>query len=136
LAEPLDIQRSLRWFITICSTGLASCKHPGSLEKKWDCLLWLVYGQDMEFLAVLVVAVLIGVFAQTYKRRTGALWGFITLLVGLPWWIFNLIAKKWPTVAQEFGGTIELEITMVLFTGIPLLVVMGLIVLTLPNRKD
>lgn len=41
----------------------------------------------MTVIAMIITSVLIGWFAQAKKGRTGATWGFITMLILIPTWL-------------------------------------------------
>lgn len=57
----------------------------------------------MPFLVVLTSCVLIGVLAQTLKKRTGVLWGFLAFCATFPIWIFFAFAAA-VTAPELFQG--------------------------------
>ena len=85
----------------------------------------------MTFIGMLVVSILVGALAQAWKKRTGALWGFLTMLVQ----VATLLMFHWSIVVQGVpadGWHHRLAIAM--FTwGAGLC--MGLVVATLPQRS-
>ena len=46
----------------------------------------------MGFLSLLVAGIFVGILAQKWKGRTGAIWGIVTVLLGIPWWLFGSAA--------------------------------------------
>ena len=91
----------------------------------------------MGFLSLLVAGIFVGILAQKWKGRTGAIWGIVTVLLGIPWWLFGsaaVIINELQGLEQEVG-TIAMDITTFSFIGGPVFVVMALIVATLPNKK-
>lgn len=89
----------------------------------------------MIFLAYLVVPVLVGVLAQKWKGRTGALWGFLTLTLMVAAYV--LTAPGAFDVALKYGrDDAALMFARWLMTGGASLVIMSLLVATLPARGD
>lgn len=89
----------------------------------------------MIYLLYLLVPISIGVMAQSWKGRTGAAWGFLTLVLML---VFGFFVDAVTIVgAQEFSHYDKTTMTMtrLFLVGGGTLVVMALIVATLPRRK-
>ena len=84
----------------------------------------------MTFIGMLIVSILVGTLAQAWKKRTGALWGFLTMLVqGATFLMFH-----WALVVEGVaadGWAHQLAIAMFAW-GAGLC--MALIVATLPRR--
>ena len=90
----------------------------------------------MLFLIGLVGAVAIGVLAQKWKGRTGALWGFLTALLVLGFQFMFGMADTGMRMSGEyerFSPTVHL-ITDFTLTIMAPLGIMGLIVATLPRK--
>lgn len=87
----------------------------------------------MTFLMMVVVAALIGWLAQRWKGRTGALWGFVSLLIMIPTWvvIYFSTAMFSPELYAREEGWYALGILV--SGGIGL--IMSLVVATLPKKS-
>ncbi|MBT3304878.1 MAG: hypothetical protein HN377_00175 [Alphaproteobacteria bacterium] len=88
----------------------------------------------MIFISVIGVPIIIGAIAQTAKGRTGALWGLITFIVAIPWWIIVELLMNMLRSTTEHSPLVY-ELTTTSAVGVPLFVVMVLIVLTLPKKN-
>lgn len=78
------------------------------------------------------VAILIGIYAQMGRGRTGAAWGFIAaLLFPLAWVLFSAAASGDPKLADK--PTTEMSVDIL--AGLVTMVVMVIIVWTLPDRR-
>ena len=88
----------------------------------------------MGFLMILFAAVTVGIAAQVWKGRAGALWGMFTFfLLGLAYFvIYFLTAMADPSVYQE--GQYGFE-GLALMIGVGGGLIMVLLVATLPSIK-
>lgn len=87
----------------------------------------------MSGLSLIICSILIGVFAQKKKQRTGALWGFLTFIFGLFLIAFMNIGSAFePETASLMSSD---DISVQISIGMLPAIIMGLIVLTLPQRK-
>lgn len=87
----------------------------------------------MTFIMMIVASVIVGWLAQSWKRRTGAAWGFIAFLVMLPTWFvlyFGTHMTK-PELYKTDDGWYALGIMV--SGGVAIL--MALIVATLPSKR-
>jgi len=86
----------------------------------------------MTFLILLAGAVLVGIYAQLGKGRTGAAWAFLTLIFGGVVWLFIRVAPDHgPRIAED-----TYHIAMAVMAAGIEVVVMGLITATLPRRRS
>lgn len=90
----------------------------------------------MYFLGYLAVPILIGCLAQLWKGRTGALWGFLTLLLMTLIWMLTAASGVQTTREIDYASLeVRQLVNMLTVTSITL-VIMGLVVATLPTRKE
>jgi len=87
----------------------------------------------MTFVAILITCVLIGWLAQAKKQRTGALWGFLTMLVLVAVWLFLYLCvlAAQPNFFDRDAKWYSLALLVCVGVGLP----MALIVLTLPKKS-
>ena len=87
---------------------------------------------------LVIASILVGTLAQAGKGRTGAVWGLLSFGIGFVWWLFMGVAVQVAETRRPGGYEFPwiVDLTFALFVGVPVLVVMGLIVLTLPNKKS
>lgn len=86
----------------------------------------------MIFLMMVVVSSLVGWLAQSWKGRTGAVWGFISLIVMIPAWVviyFSTAMFKPELYATDEGWY---ALGIMVSGGIGL--IMSLVVATLPRK--
>ncbi|MGZ8946620.1 MAG: hypothetical protein ACXW1W_14505 [Methylococcaceae bacterium] len=85
----------------------------------------------MTFIMMIMGSALVGWLAQSWKGRTGAVWGGITLLVMIPSWFFIYFGlyNIGPTL---FDSDIGWYLTG-LFVSVGVTVLMAIIVATLPK---
>lgn len=88
----------------------------------------------MIYSAIIGVPILIGIMAQKGKGRTGALWGFITLVIIFVWFSIVLMSTISLREAPGYGDLID-EFVFALIVGAPVFVIMAIIVATLPNKN-
>lgn len=87
----------------------------------------------MTFIAMVITSVLIGWFAQAKKGRTGAIWGFITMLVLIPTWLVIYFATAVADRSLYKSGEDWWTLAIVVCVGTG--IVMVLIVATLPKKR-
>jgi membrane protease YdiL (CAAX protease family) len=85
----------------------------------------------MTIIVGVIVALLIGIQAQVSKGRTGALWGFLTLLVYVGLWIGTDAASF---TDPELRVNPNRQLAVALVAGTISLIVGFLVVLTLPQK--
>ena len=87
----------------------------------------------MKFLIMLLSSIVIGWFAQSYKGRTGATWGFITLVTIMPIYLFlyTAVSLNDPNFMQE--GVSDYTLMVIVSVGIS--VIMAIIIATLPHKN-
>jgi ABC-type proline/glycine betaine transport system permease subunit len=81
---------------------------------------------------MIVISVPIGWLAHSWKKRTGALWGFISFLLMIPTWVVLYFGTSIvnPALYQMDAGWYALGIMVSLGIG----VIMALILATLPQK--
>lgn len=86
----------------------------------------------MTLIAMIITSVLIDWLAQAKKGRTGALWGFLTMLILIPSWLVLYLgtAMTDPSLYKADSGWWGLAILVCGAVGI----LMGIIVATLPKK--
>ena len=85
----------------------------------------------MPVLIIIITCVLVGWIAQEVKHRTGALWGFLTLVAIVPSWFitYTSILSVDPRVLAQAGAWPVMTMLVCLVIG----GIMLLIVATLPK---
>lgn len=86
----------------------------------------------MSFLMMVLASAGVGWLAQSWKGRTGAVWGFASLLVMIPVWvvIYFSTAMVQPSLYTQDEGWYALGVMVAGGVGI----VMALVVATLPRK--
>jgi hypothetical protein len=87
----------------------------------------------MGFIAALVVCVLIGWMAQSWKGRTGVVWSVITavLMFGIMFISFTSSEMHNPGLMEKDSGIMALWLVTILIGG----GIMAVVVATLPSKK-
>lgn len=88
----------------------------------------------MTLIMMVVAAALVGILAQKWKRRTGALWGAMSFVLMIPIWFFLYLVSfaAQPDLYHKDEGWYALGIVVSCGVGI----IMALLVATLPKRKN
>lgn len=91
-------------------------------------------GEIVLWIGILAASVLVGILAQTVKRRTGAAWGLLTFCVcWLVYFVCAVVAAGSPKLQTADPETLTFALTLIAtLTGGG---AMSLIVATLPHRS-
>ncbi|MCV0429225.1 MAG: hypothetical protein K5905_27560 [Roseibium sp.] len=87
-------------------------------------------------LVYLAAPILVGILAQKWKGHTGALWGFLTLLLMIVVWFFGAASGAFLQRNVQAANLEDLQLIVSLTVSSIAFVIMALIVATLPNRKE
>jgi hypothetical protein len=86
----------------------------------------------MTFIMMIVVSVVVGVLAQKWKARTGALWAFLSLAVMVPVWFVLYFGTSMTDASLYKRSEGWYALGILVSGGVGLLMV--LIIATLPKR--
>lgn len=86
----------------------------------------------MTLIMMIVVAIGVGILAQAWKHRAGALWGLLCLAIMIPTWFVIYFATyiNDPTLYHTDDGWYGVGLVVSLGVG----VIMSLLVATLPQK--
>ena len=83
-------------------------------------------------LSIFIISIIIGILAQVEKGRTGVVWFFISIVIGLIMlYVISVVIATDPELSVNPDSKLGGHLT----AGLVTFVIMGIIIMTLPNKK-